>query len=204
VNFDTSLYAKYDDADFAASPLWIALTNSEVFIEHLRTRSNCAECGKGRAAVDTSARVPHVPRKSGFVSVNGEFHIARSDLKRAMEQELTGTRFLPFDDAGQYFYVLAEKELGPLVIEPRQPGFIGFCSVCGRPQFRPSWEPDGYIPTIQCYRANTWSGQDLAWSDRYEMAFFSPRAFRLLKKFQKGIKRSIPIYVEQPWLDLSQ
>jgi len=172
----------WSDEDYNQAPLWNTHF-PDLWIDEIDFASTCDECGRKRIEVDTSIRVPEVKSKKPLHSVNGQFKIVSAEVKSAIANSLVGACFYPFDQQERYFYLGARCNLGPLVIHDDEViGYTGDCPRCKLPKFTTFFGPLRYA-------GSRWSGEDVVQESFHDGFLFTPRAFELLRTFDRGLSR---------------
>lgn len=177
-----SIWTEYDDEDFEQHPLWI-LFFPDIFIDEIDLEKTCKTCNKKNVCIDTNKKVPFVNSKKPIVSVNGDFTIVRQDLKKKMEIELMGANFEPFDEKGEYFYLLSKGNLGELVNSSDDfIGYNGICPECNQPIFKM------FFGALK-YSKSNWNGDDIISGAFHSGLFYTKKAYQLLKSVEKEVIR---------------
>lgn len=172
----------WNDDDYNQAPLWNTHF-PDLWIDEIDFASTCDECGRKRIKVDTNIRVSEVKSKKPLHSVNGQFKIVSAEVKSAIANSLVGACFYPFDQQEQYFYLGAMCNLGPLVIHDDEViGYTGDCPRCKLPKFTTFFGPLRYA-------GSRWSGEDVVQESFHDGFLFTPRAFELLRTFDRGLGR---------------
>lgn len=179
---DHSIWTEYEDEDFEQHPLWILLF-PDIFIDEIDFEKTCKVCNKITICIDTNKKVPFIKSIKPIVAVNGQFTIVRKDLKKKMEIELIGSNFEPFDEKGEYFYLLSKRNLGELVNSSGDfIGYNGICSDCNLPIFKMFFG-------AQAYAKSNWNGDDIVSGAFHSSLFYTKKAYQLLKSVEKKVSR---------------
>jgi hypothetical protein len=182
LEIDHSIWTEYEDEDFEQHPLWILLF-PDIFIDEIDFEKTCKTCNKKNVCIDTNKKVPFVNSKKPIVSVNGDFTIVRKDLKKKMEIELKGANFEPFDEKGEYFYLLSKGNLGELVNSSDDfIGYNGICPECNQPIFKM------FFGAFK-YSKSNWNGDDIVSGSFHSVRFYTKKAYQLLKSVEKELSR---------------
>ncbi len=189
VGTEHSIWPVYDENDYAASPLWM-LIFPDIFIDNVSCLKKCERCGREGIKVDPAARVGKVKSKKATLAVNGSCEIVSAAAKAAIEADLAGAVFTPFDEQDSYFLIRSRMDLGPLVL--REEEFLnlrGTCQQCGDPMFDIFFGPLRYPRT-------RWNGDDIVGSHFAIGNLYSPKAYRVLKSLEPSIMRMAPVVLE--------
>lgn len=182
VEINRSVWTVYDDQDYESAPLW-ALAFTDIWIDAVDFSSKCSVCGREHIKGDSDVQVPSVKSKRPILYVNGQFVIVDNVARDAIEAQLTGVHFLPFDEKGQYHYLLADIDLGSLVIKDDEViGYSGDCPECGLPLFKTLFGPTRYDK-------HQWSGQDIVSESFHRQLLFIQKAFKVLKAIDSKTRR---------------
>lgn len=182
VKVTRSVWPEYDDRDYELAPLWV-VNFTDLWIDEIDFSSTCDECGRKRIEVDTSIRVSEVKSKKPLHSVNGQFKIVAAEVMSAIVGSLVGACFQPFDDQEKYFYLGSECDLGPLAIKDDEViGYTGECPQCKLPKFTTFFGPLRFAKS-------RWAGEDVAHESFHDGCLFTPKAFDLLRTFDRGLSR---------------
>ena len=177
-----SLNTVYEEKDFRQNPLWI-LYFPDLSIDVLNFEKKCSVCRKKSVIMDFNKRIPYVKSKKPIVTVNGQFDIVRKELKKKIEEELSGAHFEPFDERGEYFYLLARNSLGDLVNPPEDfLDYGGVCPECNLPIYDIFFSPFKYSKP-------NWNGDDIVSGAFHEGVLFTEKAYNLLKSVEKEVIR---------------
>ena len=167
----------YSKADF------VSLLLPEIFVDDLSLQSDCDSCG--RSFISLSSYHPvrfdgNTPRE--VFSVNGEAVIVSRQVMDAIDENITGASFFPFDENGSYFYLSSDVRLGPLtVLSEESIGFSEACPVCQTPTFQMFFGPFRFPrPTQQ--------DLDVVFASFIDGCEFSNQAVQLLRCFEKEIE----------------
>jgi len=183
VHVHRQFWTVYSDEDYEQSPLWITYF-PDIWIDEIDFSSTCEECSRKRFKIDTSIRVPAVKSKKPLHSVNGQFMIVSAEVRSAIADSLVGACFHPFDEQDRYFYLRSVCDMGPLLIgDDEAIGYTGEeCSQCKIPKFTT------FLGPLR-FSKSRWSGEDIVHESFYDGCLFTPKAFGLLRTFNRRLSR---------------
>lgn len=185
-----SIWPIYENEDYAKAPLWI-VRFPPIWMDGIVRSVVCEACGKKQFFTNPDLIVAKVPGKKAIANISGRCDIVRENLRTAIEEALTGVVFSAFDTAGQYCCLSSAVRLSTLIArEDEVLNYRGICPKCSVPQF------DMYFGPLRFAR-NGWNGEDVVWCD-FPIAglVFTPKAFNLFRKFEKGTKRDGIVLLE--------
>jgi len=189
VRVTRSLWPAFDNKDYERSPLWV-INFTDIWVDEVDFALTCNECGRKRVEVDTSIRVSEVKSNKPLHSVNGQVKIVSADVRLAIAGSLVGARFYPFDYQERYFYLCADRDLGPLIIRGEEViGYAGDCPRCKVPRF------NTYFGPLRFARA-CWHGDDIVHESLHNGCLFTPKAFDLLRTFDRSLSRGGVVFLE--------
>jgi uncharacterized OB-fold protein len=181
----------YDNDDYQKAD-FIVVFFSDYWLDSMETiKTKCNSCGRKNILPDYNFRVPHANPKKPFVNVNGEVPIFSYEVVQAFKRNnLKGAVFFPFDNEESYFYLKPDSEFSKMIVRENEAlNLKGVCEECGRPFFDMFFGP--------CrYKKEEWNGDDFVMCPFHRFILFTPRAFEILKSFDKKIFLGPPAYLE--------
>lgn len=182
LKIDHSIWTEYEDNDFKENPLWI-LYFPDIWIEGMDFKRVCKICQKRKIIIDLKKRIPKVKSRKPILSVNGQFTIVKKELKKKIEEELSGALFEPFDEREEYFHLFSRSNLGELINAPDDfLEYNGICPECKLPRFKM------FFGSL-AYAKSDWNGDDIVSGAFHEGVFFTEKAYNLLKSAEKDVAR---------------
>jgi hypothetical protein len=189
VTVSQTVWTEFSDHDFELAPLWQTYF-PDCWIDDIDFSVVCPGCKRELIDIDTNRRVEHVKSSRPLLSVNGQFMIVSAEVKAQMESSLVGSSFYPFDHQDRYFYLRSRSVLSPLLVRDDEAlDAKGTCADCQRPMFRIFFGPLRFPKTC-------WSGEDVVVESFHNSCLFTPKAFRLLKTFNRRLIRAGLAFLE--------
>jgi hypothetical protein len=184
-----SVGSEFEDADFIDAEL-LGLSFAELDVMGFYEKSKCESCGRRPVVRDFTKRVARVKTKHKVVMVGVWALVVHRSVKQSVEGALRGGVFHPFDQAGEYYYLTAARELEQQVIRAEDGINIrNACPSCGRIEY------DVFFGPLR-YRREGWNGDDVSYSYFMDTLVFTQRAYELLLSFEHTVKRSEPVVLE--------
>jgi hypothetical protein len=184
-----SIWPIYEEKDFEKADL-LTLLFPDLWVDEINFENVCSTCKKKNIKFNYDVRVSSVNTSKPIVTINGQFSIVNKTLKKAMEEDLKGGKFYPFDEEDKYFYLSSNTHLGSILMKSEETINLGDrCSECGTPKF------DMFFGPLR-YSAKNWNDEDIVRGEFYDNVLFSHKAYDLLKKFEKEIQRNDIVILE--------
>jgi hypothetical protein len=189
VSVSQTVWTELSDHDFELAPLWHTYF-PDCWIDEIDFTAICRSCKREWIDIDTHRRVDHIKSSKPLLSVNGQFEIVSAEVKAQMESSLVGAAFYPFDQQGRYFYLRSQSVLSPVLVRGDEVlDYNGTCGDCQRPMFRIFFGPLRFPKTC-------WSGEDVVVESFHNSCLLTPKAFRLLKTFNRRLIRAGLAFLE--------
>jgi hypothetical protein len=184
-----SVAPEFDEADFAQSDL-LALSFADLDLDGYYEQAKCGTCKRGTAARDYSKRVRKLKTKHKVGMAGIWAVVVHETVKVRAEDELRGAVLRPFDEAGEYYYLAAATSIEQQTVRPEDGLNVrGACSECGRYRY------DVFFGPLR-YRRKGWNGDDVVYSYFNDALLFTPRAYEVLRSFDRDVERAEPVYLE--------
>ncbi|MGK2857866.1 MAG: hypothetical protein ACSLFQ_11735 [Thermoanaerobaculia bacterium] len=184
-----SVWADWEEEDFRHSEL-LVLSFPKLEIDGFYEDIKCSHCERGTAPRDYGRRVRSLNTRHKVAIAGIWAVVVHRSVKERAGADLHGFTFVPFDEAGEYFYLKAAGEIQQQRIGLKDGINIReACPVCGRYQY------DVFVGPLR-YRREGWNGDDVVYSYFNDTFLFTPRAYELLRSFESGVERAEPVYLE--------
>lgn len=177
------VHKEFDDVDFERAD-YVMMLSTDIWVDGLDFTVPCDLCNGHSVIIDESQTIERLASKKPIVTVNGQVMVVNSVVKAAIETDLRGARFSPFDSREEYFYLLCDYRLGPLVnIAGVVLGEMKVCAACSRLE-------SGVVCGPLQFHGEKCNDSDFAFATVVDRVVFSRSAAQLLMKIDNTLVRS--------------